>query len=77
MAVAFSATHPSLMQNLQMMASGYMRAFWRVYSVHFVQETSPNVLRRWTQVDGMRHITPTQAVTVDYWVTWHVRHDRR
>jgi len=34
-------------------------------------------MRLWTQVGGIRHMTPMQAVTFDYWVTWHVRHDRR
>ena len=46
-------------------------------AVHSVQETSSNFLRRRTRVDGIRQITLTQAVTIDYWVTWHVRHDRR
>ena len=27
------------------------------------------------RVEGIRHITLTQAEMIDYWVTWHVRHD--
>jgi len=42
--------------------------------MHCVQA---NILRRRTRVDGTRHITLAQAVTIDYSVTWHVRHDSR
>jgi len=35
-----------------------------------VQETFPKFLRRQSPLDGIRHTTLMQAVTIDYWVTW-------